>query len=34
MVTTVQISEKLQEELKKRKLFDGESYEDVIWDML
>ncbi len=34
MVTTVQISEKLQEKLKKAKLYDSESYEDVIWDLL
>jgi len=34
MATTIQISEKLQEKLKKRKLYDSESYEDVIWDML
>ena len=34
MVTTIQISEKLQDQLKKRKLFEGESYEDVIWDLV
>lgn len=34
MATTIQISERLQESLKKRKLYDSESYEDVIWDML
>ena len=34
MVTTIQISEKLQEKLKKRKLYDNESYEDIIWDLL
>lgn len=34
MVTTIQISEKLQEKLKKRKLYDNESYEEVIWDLL
>lgn len=34
MVTTIQISEQLQEKLKKRKLHDSESYEDIIWDML
>ena len=34
MVTTIQVSEKLQESLKKRKLYDNESYEDVIWDLL
>lgn len=34
MVTTIQISEKLQENLKKRKLYESESYEDIIWDLL
>ncbi len=34
MATTIQISEKLQEKLKGRKLYDNESYEDVIWDLL
>ena len=34
MATTIQISEKLQDMLRKRKLYDGESYEDVILDML
>lgn len=34
MATTIQISEKLQEELSKRKFFDRESYEEVIWDMM
>ncbi len=34
MATTIQISEKLQKELSKRKLFDKETYEDVIWDMI
>ncbi len=34
MVTTIQVSEKLQEKLKKRKLYDNESYEDIIWDLL
>jgi len=34
MVTTIQISERLQEDLKKRKLYDNESYEDVILDLL
>lgn len=33
-VTTIQISKDLLEELKKRKLYDKESYEDVIWDAL
>jgi len=34
MVTTIQISEKLQEELLSRKLFDRETYEEVIWDLI
>lgn len=34
MVTTIQISENLQEALRKRKLYDNERYEDVIWDLL
>lgn len=34
MVTTIQIGNELQEALAKRKLYDRESYEDVIWDLL
>ncbi len=34
MTTTIQISEKLQEELNKRKIADRESYEEVIWDIM
>ena len=34
MATTIQISEKLQSELTKRKLFDRETYEEVIWDLV
>lgn len=34
MVTTIQISEGLQEELSKRKFSDRESYEEVIWDLI
>ena len=34
MPTTIQISETLQNELKKRKFFDRETYEEVIWDMV
>jgi len=34
MATTIQISEKLQTKLKKRKMYDNESYEDIIWDLL
>jgi len=34
MVTTIQISENLQLELTGRKLFDRETYEEIIWDMI
>lgn len=33
-VTTIQISKDLLEELKSRKMYDKESYEDVIRDLL
>ena len=32
--TTIQISKDLLEELKSRKMYDKESYEEVIWDAL
>lgn len=34
MATTIQISEDLQEALKTRKLYEKETYEEVIWDLL
>jgi predicted transcriptional regulator len=34
MATTIQISEDLLSTLKARKMYDNESYEEVIWDML
>lgn len=34
MATTIQISEELQKTLKERKLYDKESYEEIIWDLL
>lgn len=34
MVTTIQVSEKLLDTLKQRKLYDKESYEEVIWNIL
>ena len=34
MVTSIQISKKLQKELIKRKLSDKETYEEVIWDLV
>ena len=34
MPTTIQVSEKLQKELTKRKMYDKETYENVIWDLM
>ena len=34
MATTIQISEELQKELAKKKMFDRETYEEVIWDLI
>lgn len=34
MATTIQISEHLLKELKEKKLFEKESYEDLIWNLL
>ena len=34
MVTSVQISEELQKELVRRKMFDKETYEEVIWNLV
>ena len=34
MPTTIQVSEKLQKELIKRKMYDKETYEEVIWDLV
>lgn len=34
MATTIQISNKLLEELKNRKMYDKESYEALIWNLL
>jgi len=34
MATTISISQELLQELKKRKMYDKESYEEVIWDAL
>ncbi len=33
-MTTIQISDTLHQELIKRKLFDRETYEEVIWDLV
>lgn len=32
--TTIQVSVELKKKLSDRKLFDGESYEEVIWDLI
>ena len=32
--TTIQISQDLQKELNKRKLFSRETYEEVIWNVI
>ena len=34
MATTIQVSTKLLEKLKQRKIYDKESYEEIIWDLL
>lgn len=34
MATTIQISEELQTELNQMKLFDRETYEDVLWNLV
>jgi predicted transcriptional regulator len=34
MATTIQVSEKLIGTLKQRKLYEKESYEEVIWDLV
>ena len=31
---TIQISKELKEELDKRKIYDEDSYEEVIWDLI
>ena len=34
MATSIQISEDLHKELVKRKIFEKETYEEVIWDLV
>jgi hypothetical protein len=34
MTTTIQVSEELQQELNRMKLFDRETYEEVIWNVI
>jgi predicted transcriptional regulator len=34
MVTTIQVSEQLVDTLKRRKQYDKESYEEIIWNLV
>ena len=34
MVTTIQVSQRLQKELSRKKFSESETYEDVIWDII
>ena len=34
MATTIQVSNNLLTELKNRKFYDKESYEEIIWDLI
>lgn len=34
MATTIQVSETLQQELTKRKAYDKETYEEIIWNLI
>ena len=34
MVTTVQVSRELLQKLRERKMYDKETYEEIIWDLL
>ncbi len=34
MATTIQVSRQLVDTLKKRRQYDKESYEEVIWDLV
>lgn len=34
MATTIQITETLQKELSQKKLYENETYEGVIWDLI
>ncbi|MCY3410158.1 MAG: hypothetical protein INQ03_00845 [Candidatus Heimdallarchaeota archaeon] len=34
MVSSIQVSNELKEELQKRKLHDNETYEEIIWDLI
>ncbi|MAG08642.1 hypothetical protein CMO89_04160 [Candidatus Woesearchaeota archaeon] len=34
MATTIQVSNSLLDVLRHRKMYDNESYEDLLWDLL
>jgi predicted CopG family antitoxin len=34
VITSIQVDVELLEELKKRKMYERESYADVIWDLI
>ncbi len=34
MATTIQVSADLASELKKRKMYEKETYEEIIWDLI
>jgi hypothetical protein len=34
MATTIQVSNELMDKLRNRKLYEKESYEEIIWDLL
>ncbi|MAG73735.1 hypothetical protein CL620_05430 [archaeon] len=34
MATTIQVSHDLMEELRKRKMYEKETYEEIIWDLI
>ena len=34
MATTIQITESLQKELARKKLYEKETYEEVIWNLI
>ena len=34
MATTIQISGELQKELNRKKLYDRETYEELLWNMI
>ena len=34
METTIQISKQLLEKIKSMRIYDSESYEDILWDLI